>query len=69
MANEELDIQISKDGKVTIQTIGIKGTRCLDVAEMLALIVGKEEHRQLTSEYYEQELSHEQHLGIQQRYQ
>ncbi|MCG6158202.1 DUF2997 domain-containing protein [Rubinisphaera margarita] len=69
MANEELEIQISKDGKVTIRTIGIKGARCLDAAEMLALIVGKEEQRELTSEYYEQDQSQSQHLGIHQKYQ
>ncbi len=69
MANEELEIQISKDGKVTIRTIGIKGARCLDAAEMLALIVGKEEQRELTSEYYEQDQSQSEHLGIHQKYQ
>jgi len=69
VANEELEIQISKDGKVTIRTIGIKGARCLDAAEMLALIVGKEEQRELTSEYYEQDQSQSEHLGIHQKYQ
>lgn len=55
MAKEELEIEISPDGKVTVRTIGIKGPRCLDVADMLAQIVGHEVERELTSEYYEVE--------------
>jgi hypothetical protein len=54
MADEEVEIEISPDGKVTVRTKGIKGERCLDVAELFARIVGREESRQLTSEYYEQ---------------
>jgi hypothetical protein len=53
MAREELEIEISPDGRVTLKTIGIKGARCIDVAEMLARIIGREEQRELTSEYYE----------------
>ena len=53
MAREELEIEISPSGKVTARTIGIKGPRCLDLADFLARIVGREESRQLTSEYYE----------------
>lgn len=59
MAREELEIEISPAGKVTVRTIGIKGPRCLDVAEALARVIGQEEDRQLTSEYYEAE----QHVG------
>ena len=54
MAREEFEIEISATGKVTVRTIGIKGLRCLDVAEMVALIVGREESRELTHEYNEQ---------------
>jgi hypothetical protein len=53
MAKEELEISIDAAGRVTVRTIGIKGTRCLDYAEMVALILGREESRELTSEYYE----------------
>ena len=42
---EELEIEIGPSGKVTARTIGIKGPRCLDVAELLARIVGREESR------------------------
>ncbi len=53
MAQEEIEIQIDPSGKVTVKTIGIKGARCLDYAEFIAQLVGREESRQLTSEYYE----------------
>ena len=53
MAQEEMEIEISPDGKVKVRTIGIKGTRCLEVAQIVARAVGQEESRQLTSEYYE----------------
>ncbi len=53
MAREELEIEISPDGKVTVRTLGIKGPECVDVVELFAQIIGKEEARQLTSEYYE----------------
>jgi hypothetical protein len=55
MAKEELEIEISPSGKVTARTIGVKGPRCLDLADLLARIVGREESRTLTNEYYETE--------------
>lgn len=64
MAKEELEIEINPDGKVTVRTIGIKGPRCLDVAELLAQIVGHEEQRELTSEYYEVEGHVSQHQQV-----
>ncbi len=64
MAKEELEIEIDPTGKVTARTIGVKGPRCLDLADLLARLVGREESRQLTNEYYEvdQQVSNEQHL-------
>jgi hypothetical protein len=53
MASEEIEISIGKTGEVEIRTIGIKGPRCLDVAEALARIIGQEQSRELTQEYYE----------------
>jgi len=69
MAQEELEIEIAPDGKVTVRTIGIKGPRCLDVAEALAQIIGVEEQREMTSEYYEAEQHVQEHLNIHDRYQ
>jgi hypothetical protein len=51
--DEEIEIEINSQGKVTVRTKGIKGPRCLDVAELFAQIIGREESRQLTSEYYQ----------------
>lgn len=53
MAQEELEIEISPTGKVTVRTIGVKGPRCVDLGEMVARIIGSIESSQLTSEYYE----------------
>ena len=47
---------------MTVRTIGIKGTRCLDIAEAVARIVGREESRQLTDEYYENDLQIQTHV-------
>ncbi len=68
MAREELEIEIGTSGKVTARTIGIKGPRCLDLAEMLARIVGREESRQLTSEYYEASEQVQEHVDVKQRW-
>ena len=68
MAREELEIEISPSGKVTARTIGIKGARCLDLAEFLAKIVGREESRQLTSEYYEAAEQVQEHIDVKQRW-
>ena len=67
MAKEELEIEIGPDGKVTVRTIGIKGPRCLDVAEAVARIVGQEQSRQLTSEYYEAHSDVRQHVDVHRR--
>lgn len=67
MAKEEIEIEISPSGKVTARTIGIKGPRCLDVAELLARIVGREESRTLTSEYYEAEEKTREQVELKQR--
>jgi hypothetical protein len=53
---EELEIEISPTGQVVVRTIGIKGSKCIDAAEFIAKIVGREESRVLTSEYHETEL-------------
>jgi hypothetical protein len=67
MAKEEIEIEISPSGKVTARTIGIKGARCLDVADLLARIVGREESRILTSEYYEAEERVQEQIHLNQR--
>jgi len=65
MNPEEIEIEIGPDGKVVVRTLGIKGPRCLDVAEAIAQIIGREESRQLTDEYYEASI--QMHSLIEQR--
>jgi len=67
VAQEEIEIEIDPAGKVTVRTIGIKGARCLDVAEFLARIVGREESRELTSEYYEASGEVQRQVDVKQR--
>ncbi|HVC99374.1 MAG TPA: DUF2997 domain-containing protein [Pirellulales bacterium] len=67
MAQEEIEIEISPSGKVTVRTIGIKGPRCLDYAELLAQIIGREESRELTSEYHEAQVEADRRVEVRQR--
>lgn len=53
MANEELDIEISPDGKVSVHPKNVKGERCKHWAEIFEEIVGREESKILSSEYYQ----------------
>ena len=53
MAQEELEIEIDPTGKVTMRTKGIKGPACMEYADLLAFIVGREESREKTHEFYE----------------
>ena len=67
MAQEELEIEISPGGKVTMRTKGIKGAACMDYADLLARIVGREEHREKTPEYYEVSVQAERRVDVKQR--
>jgi hypothetical protein len=68
MAKEEFEIEVTRDGRVTIKTIGIKGPRCVDAAEALAKLIGREEARELTGEYYETEQNVSSHVDVRQQY-
>lgn len=52
MNNPEFDIVISKTGKVTVEVKGVKGPRCLEYADVIKEIVGHEDERRLTANYY-----------------
>ena len=67
MAQEELEIEISPSGKVTMRTKGIKGAACMDYADLLARIVGREEHREKTAEFYETAEVAERRVDVKQR--
>jgi len=68
MAQEEFEIEISPSGKVTVRTIGIKGPRCLDYADLFAQIIGNEESRELTAEFYEEQSAQtRRHIDVRQQ--
>ncbi|HEX4415109.1 MAG TPA: DUF2997 domain-containing protein [Lacipirellulaceae bacterium] len=67
MAREEIEIEIDAQGRVTVHTIGFKGKRCLEEAEAIVRILGREESRQLTNEYYEAEQTTQTHIDVHQR--
>jgi hypothetical protein len=52
MNTPQFDITIGKDGKVAIKVHGVSGSKCLELSDMVKEIVGREESRKLTSEYY-----------------
>jgi hypothetical protein len=58
MAQEELEIEIDPSGKVTMRTKGVKGQACMEYADLIAYIVGREESREKTNEYFEQQQEH-----------
>lgn len=53
MENHELEIEITKDGKVHVKTKGVKGKACLAYAKLMQEIIGKIQSQDLTAEYYE----------------
>ncbi|MFH1746680.1 MAG: DUF2997 domain-containing protein [Planctomycetota bacterium] len=55
MNTPEFEITISRSGKVSVEISGAKGPRCLKYAELLKEIVGHEQERRLTGEFYEPE--------------
>ena len=67
MAQEELEIEIAPNGQVTVRTIGIKGPACMDYADLLAQIVGREERREKTAEYYEATETVERRVNVKQK--
>lgn len=67
MAQKELEIEISPDGQVKINPKGIKGQECHHWADLLAQIVGREESRRMTAEFYETGVQTQQHQDVKQR--
>lgn len=52
---DEIEVVVDAQGNLRVETIGIKGKRCLDVMEVFQEIFGSVEEHELTSEYYEPE--------------
>lgn len=49
----EIDIEILKNGQVRFHVKGRKGPACMEFLELMNAKLGKIEHKELTSEYYE----------------
>lgn len=57
MAKKQLKIKLLPNGEIQIQTVGVKGKKCLDYVEMLKILAdAKIEKQELTNEYYEEEV-------------
>lgn len=56
MAKKQLKIKLLPNGEIQMQTVGIKGKKCLDYIEFLKNLADvKIENQEFTSEYYEDE--------------
>lgn len=51
----ELEIEISNDGEVTIHVQGVKGKKCMDLTRELEESLGVVTAREMKSSFYEQE--------------
>jgi hypothetical protein len=48
----EMEIEIGRDGKVTITVKGVQGKECLEFSQFLEEALGETVEQELTSEYY-----------------
>ena len=55
MKTPEYKIEITNDGKVRVEVVGSQGQQCFELADLIRDIVGHEESRQKTAEYYSQD--------------
>ncbi len=55
MERPEFEITIRKNGKMRVHIKGVQGERCVEMADLIREIVGREDERQLTSDFYAQE--------------
>ena len=56
MAKTELEIIIDENGEVHLDIKGIKGKKCLEIAEMVEKILGEMRSKRLKPEYYEEDV-------------
>jgi len=56
MAKKQLKIKLLPNGEIKMETIGVKGKKCLDYIQMLKLLADvKITKQEFTNEYYEAE--------------
>jgi hypothetical protein len=49
----EMEIEIGRDGKVTIKVNGVQGAECLEFSQFLEEALGETLEQERTSEYYQ----------------
>ena len=49
----EMEIEIGRDGKVSIKVKGVQGHECLEFSQFLEEALGETVEQELTSEYYQ----------------
>ena len=55
MAKKQHKIKILPNGEIQMQTVGVKGKKCLDYVELLKILADvRIEKQELTKEYYEE---------------
>lgn len=55
MAKKQMKIKLLPNGEIQMETVGVKGKKCLDYVEMLKFLAdARVEKQELTKEYYEQ---------------
>ncbi|HKQ48036.1 MAG TPA: DUF2997 domain-containing protein [Phycisphaerae bacterium] len=52
MERPEFEITITRAGKVKVHVKGVKGQRCVELADLIKEIVGREDERKLTDDFY-----------------
>jgi hypothetical protein len=52
MERPEFDITITNKGKVKVHIKGVKGQRCIELADLIKELTGTEDERRLTGDYY-----------------
>lgn len=52
MERPEFNVTISRTGKVQVEIKGVQGQRCIELADLIKEIVGREEERRLTADFY-----------------
>ena len=66
MAKKQMKIKLLPTGEIKMETIGVKGKKCLGVLEMFKFLADvKIEKQEFTKEYYEQEESETENIDIQ----
>ncbi len=57
MQKTELEIIIDENGEVHLDIKGIKGKKCLEIAELVEKVIGEMKDKKHKPEYYETDVS------------